>query len=163
MKHRVGLGLTLAVCAAVEAAEPVAVSPIPEEPATAAVSASAATPAPRATPTPAATPAPAAVEKPIPAKPLDLRIRDVRNYMMPNEYLAALDAPDADKNTVVVEAKRELLPVDYEKEIPMGPLMPLWWGLTHPSQSWRIFLPDINRQADGPPDPVPPPIFRWGP
>ena len=44
--------------------------------------------------------------------------------------------------------------------------MPLWWGLTHPTQSWRIFLPDLNRPAEGPREPedkVPPPIFRWGP
>jgi hypothetical protein len=135
----------LAICAAAEAAEPV-VSP----------------PEPAAKPVVAETvPAP---EKPAsPAKPLDLRIGDVRKYMMPSEYRAALGAPDAEKNTVVVEAKRELLPVDYEKQIPTGPLMPLWWGLTHPTQSWRIFLPDINRPDPGPPDPIPPPIFRWGP
>ena len=59
--------------------------------------------------------------------------------------------------------KRELLPVEYEKPIPVGPLVPLCWGLMHPTQSWRIFLPDLNRAPDGPPDVVPPPIFRWGP
>ena len=145
---RVGLGVALAACAAVEAAEPTAVAPPPTRPA----------------PTPAPAPAPA-VPNPKPAiqKPLDLRIGDVRKYMMPNEFRAALDAPDADKNTVVVEAKRELLPVQYEKPIPVGPLVPLFWGLMHPTQSWRIFLPDLNRAPDGPPDVVPPPIFRWGP
>ncbi|HEU4780426.1 MAG TPA: hypothetical protein VFS58_11145 [Steroidobacteraceae bacterium] len=142
MKRRVGLGLTLAMCAAAEAAEP-ATSPVVRE----------------AVP-PAAT-APEA--KPVLAKPLDLRVGDVRGYMMPSEYRAALGAPDAETNTVVVEAKRELLAVDYEKQIPMGPLMPLWWGLTHPTQSWRILVPDINRPDPGPPDVVPPPIFRWGP
>ena len=40
--------------------------------------------------------------------------------------------PDAEKNTVVVEGKRELLPVEYEEPIPTWPLGPLWWGLkTH--------------------------------
>lgn len=146
MKHRLGLGLTLAVCAAVEAAEPTSA------------------PDPAAAPAAAPTPAPAA--KPLPAKPLDLRVGDVRKYMMPNEYRTVLGAPDAENNTVVVEARKELLPVEYEKPIPMGPLMPLWWGLTHPTQSWRIFLPDVNRPAEGPREPedkVPPPIFRWGP
>ena len=100
---------------------------------------------------PAAAPAPA-VPNPKPAlqKPLDLRIGDVRKYMMPNEFRAALDAPDAEKNTVVVEAKRELLPVEYEKPIPRGPLGPLFWALKHPTQSWRIFLPDLNRAARWP-------------
>ena len=141
---RVGLGVALAACAAVEAAEPAAVEPAPT----------------------ASTPASApAVPNPKPAiqKPLDLRIGDVRKYMIPNEFRAALDAPDAEANTVVVEGKRELLPVQYEKPIPVGPLMPLFWGLMHPTQSWRIFLPDLNRAADGPPEVVPPPVFRWGP
>ena len=138
---RVGLGVALAACAAVEAAEPTAVVP-PAQPAS--------TPAVPNT-------------KPAIQKPLDLRIGDVRKYMMPNEYRAALDEPDAERNTVVVEAQRELLPVQYEKPIPVGPLVPLFWGLMHPTQSWRILLPDLNRAPDGPPDVVPPPIFRWGP
>jgi hypothetical protein len=154
MKHRVGLGLTLAMCVAVEAAEP----PTTSTPPSAAVPAPAAAPAP----TPAKNPAPVPAAKPAP-KPLDLRVGDVRTYMMPSEYRAALGAPDAEKNTVVVEAKRELLPVEYEEPIPTWPLGPLWWGLKNPSQSWRIVLPDINRPEDGPPDVVPPPIFRWGP
>ena len=149
---RVGLGVALAACAAVEAAEPAAVAPVQTAP------------TPAAAPAPASAPAPA-VPNPKPAlrKPLDLRIGDVRKYMMPNEFRAALDEPDAEKNTVVVEAQRELLPVEYEKPIPVGPLVPLFWGLMHPTQSWRILLPDLNRAPDGPPDVVPPPIFRWGP
>ena len=134
MKHRVGLGLTLAMCAAVEAAEPVATPLNPASPPPAAAPAQ--VPATNPVPVPSATPV---------RKPLDLRVGDVRNYMMPNEFRAVLDAPDAEKNTVVVEGKRELLPVEYEEPIPMGPLVPLWWGLTHPTQSWRIFLPDLNR------------------
>jgi hypothetical protein len=146
MKHRWGLGLTLAICAAVDAAEPPATSSSPPP-----------APASATRPTPAIKP---------PAKLLDLRVGDVRNYMMPNEYRAALTAPDAEKNTVVVEGRREVLPVESGKPIPVGPLVPLWWGLTHPAESWRIFLPDVNRPAEGPREPedkVPPPIFRWGP
>ena len=152
MKHRVVLGLALAMCAAADAAEPTASAPVPAAPASAIP-----------TPAPATNSAPVPVTKPVLAKPLDLRVGDVRSYMMPNEYRAALGAPDAEKNTVVVEAKRELLPVEYEEPIPTWPLGPLWWGLKNPAQSWRIVLPDINRPEDGPPDPIPPPIFRWGP
>jgi len=155
MIRRIGLGMALAVCAAVEAAEPgVAV----EKP-TAPVAAPAA-------PTTTAKPAAPATPKAPPGKPLDLRIGDVRRYMMPNEYLEAIRAPNADENTVVVEARRELLPVEYEEPIPTWPLGPLWWGLKNPAQSWRILLPDINRPAEGPRTPedkVPPPVFRWGP
>ena len=142
----VGLGVALAACAAVEAAEPAAIaSPVQT------TKASAAAPA---APNP----------KPAIRKPLDLRIGDVRKYMMPNEFRAALDAPDAEKNTVVVEAHRELVPVEYEKPIPTWPLGPLWWALKNPTQSWRILLPDINAPEDGPTiDKVPPPVFRWGP
>jgi hypothetical protein len=139
MKHYLALVLTLAACAVVDAAEPIAVAP-------------AVKPAPAA-PTPKADI----------RKPLDLRIGDVRKYMMPNEFREAIDAPDADRNTVVVEGKQELLPVKYEKPIPTWPLGPLYWGLMNPANSWRILLPDINRGPLGPPDVVPPPIFRWGP
>ena len=139
MKRRVGLGITLAACAAVEAAEPTKVAPAPQT-------------------TPATS-----IPKPEIKKPLDLRIGDVRKYMMPNEFREALAAPDADKNTVVVEAKRELLPVKYEEPIPIWPLGPLYWALKNPANSWRILLPDINRGPAGPPDVVPPPVFRWGP
>jgi hypothetical protein len=149
---RVSLGLTLAICVAVEAAEPSSTSPNPTVPAPVAATA----------PAPAAKPAPVPAAKPA-RKPLDLRVGDVRTYMMPSEYRAALGAPDAEKNTVVVEAKRESLPVEYEKPIPTWPLGPGWWGLKNPAQSWRIVLPDLNRTEDGPPDVVPPPIFRWGP
>ena len=143
---RVGLSIALAACAVVEAAEP----------------APAAVPVKPAAPVGAAIPAVPSPEPEI-KKPLDLRIGDVRNYMMPNEFREAISAPDADRNTVVVEATRELLPVKYEKPIPTWPLGPLYWGLMNPANSWRIFLPDINRAPDGPPDVVPPPVFRWGP
>jgi len=152
MKHRVALGLTLAVCAAAEAAEPLASSPSP-----------AATPGAIPAPAQVTTPTSVPPVKPVLAKPLDLQVGDVRSYMMPNEYRAALGAPDAEKNTVVVEGRQEMLPVEYEKPIPTWPLGPLWWALKNPTQSWRIVLPDVNRPEDGPPNPVPPPIFRWGP
>lgn len=146
MKHRVGWGVALAACAAVEAAEPNAVAPVTQ-------------PAPATTAPAPKIPAPA----PAVRKPLDLRIGDVRKYMLPDEYRESLAAPDADKNTVVVEGKRELLPVKYEEPIPTWPLGPLWYSLKNPANSWRILLPDINRGPSGPPDVVPPPVFRWGP
>ena len=141
MKRRVGLGLAFAVCAVVEAAEPAAVVP-PAQPAPA-----------------------ASIARPAVTKPLDLRIGDVRRYMLPDEYREALGAPDADKNTVVVEGKRELLPVKYERPVPGGIIAP-FWALAHPLQSWRIFVPDLKRPEEGPREPadkVPPPVFRWGP
>lgn len=138
MKRRVGLVVALTVCAAAEAAEPAVVPP-------------------------AQTPPAASDSRPAVKKPLDLRIGDVRKYMLPNEFRESLAAPDADTNTVVVEAKRELLPVKYEKQIPRG-LMPLFWALRNPANSWRILLPDINQGPIGPPEEVvPPPVFRWGP
>ena len=147
IKRRVGLSLTLAICAAAEAAEPVV--------------------APGASTEPTAASAPTAipVAKPAPRKPLNLSVGDVRTYMMPSEYRAALGAPDADKNTVVVEAKRELLPMKSDQPVPGGIIAP-FWALAHPLQSWRIFLPDLNRPEERPREPadkVPPPIFRWGP
>ena len=138
MKHGLGLGLALTLCGAVQAADPPA----------------------RATPAQTA-PVPAA--PPLARKPLDLRIGDVRKYMMPNEFQATLSAPDADKNTVVVEGTRDLPPLKSLQPVPGGIIAP-FWALAHPLQSWRVFVPDVNRPPDGPTvDKVPPPIFRWGP
>jgi hypothetical protein len=133
MKHGWGLGLALMVCGVVGAAEPPA----------------------RVAPAPVARPAP-------PPKPLDLRIGDVRKYMMPRDFQAAIKAPDADANTVVVEGQREVTPMRTVEDVPLG-LPSLWYGLKDPKNAWRLLAPAVTFK-DGPTvDKVPPPIFRWGP
>lgn len=138
---RIGPGIALILCAAAAAAEPPAPTPALAAKATAAPS-----------------------QPSLPRKPLDLRIGDVRSYMLPQDYRAALAAPDADINTIVVQGTR-LLPMKSLQPVPAGfPPATLWWALRNPARSWRIFLPDLNAPASGPPvDKVPPPIFRWGP
>jgi hypothetical protein len=116
-----------------------------------------------AEPVTAPKPAPVVIAKSLlPAKRLDLRIGNVRNYMMPNEYREALGMPDADKNTVVVEGNRELLPWKPDRPVPGGIVAP-FWALAHPLQSWRLLVPDPKAPPPGPPDVVPPRVFRWGP
>ena len=95
-------------------------------------------------------------------KPLDLRIGDIRNYMMPKEYLEAITRPDADENTVVVEGRRELAPMRRVERVPGG-LMSLGYAVTNPLNAWRIFAPVVDARAAEPPSVVPKPIFRWGP
>ena len=141
MKRGMGLGLVLV--AAIAASGAVAADP----------------PA-RASP-PAAAPAPA---KPAaaPARPLDLRVGDVRKYMMPRDFQAILRAPDADANTVVVEGQREVVPMRMVEDVPMG-LASLWYSAKDPKNAWRLLAPAVTFK-DGPTvDKVPPPIFRWGP
>ena len=153
MKRRLGLGITLAICAVAEGAEPSASTPVLASPAPSVKAAAA--------PVPNITPA----DKPVPAKPLDLRVGHVRSYMMPNEYQAVLDVPDADANTVVVEGRRELLPFKSEAPIPGGLAAP-FWALAHPLQGLRIFLPIAKTGPDRPREPedrIPPREFRWGP
>lgn len=115
---------------------------------------------PSATTTPTK-PAKVATTKPAP-KPLDLRVGDVRNYMMPNDFKEAIQAPDPEKNTVVVEGERVLLPLKSQQPVPNQLIAP-FWALANPLQAWRVFVPDPNRAPPGPPEVVPPPIFRWGP
>jgi hypothetical protein len=96
-------------------------------------------------------------------KPLNLRIGDIRKYMTPNEYLAAISAPDADKTDIVVEGERAVPKLKSELPVPGG-FGSLWYAATNPLQSWRILLPNVNARAAEPVyDVVPPPIFRWGP
>jgi hypothetical protein len=138
MKHRLGLSVTLVLCATAEAADP---------------------PAP-STPPPAAT---VAVARPAQPKPLDLRVGDIRKYMLPHEYREAIGAPDPDKSAILVEGTRYLLPMESMQPIPGG-IAGLWHAVKHPTNAWRLFVPDMNAPPGGPPiDKVPPPIFRWGP
>jgi hypothetical protein len=152
MKHGLGSGLALVVAATTfgiaAAAEPPAHAPNTPTPAAT---------RPAAATTPAAAPATAAA-----AKRLDLRIGDVRKYMMPRDFQTTLRAPDADANTVVVEGQREVVPMRMVEDVPGG-LAGLWYAVKDPKNSWRLFAPVVHFE-DGPTvDKVPPPIFRWGP
>lgn len=132
MKHGLGLSILLTICSA-SGAEP-----------------------------PPAAPAGTSGPEKAPSKPLDLRVGDVRKYMMPKDYQAAIHAPPADRDTVVVEAKRELLPFKPTEPVPGGLFAPFWM-LANPSQAWRALMPDVNAPPAGPPDVVPKREFRWGP
>ncbi len=95
--------------------------------------------------------------------PLRLKVGDVRSYMTPFEYRAAIVAPDAERSAVVVEGRR--LPPELQslKTMPRG-VPALFWALRHPLQSWRIFLPDVNAPEPGPMEGrIPPREIRRGP
>jgi hypothetical protein len=99
---------------------------------------------------------------PLPRVPLKLAVGDVRRYMMPNDYREALGAPDADKTTIVVQGDRPAPLLQSEQPLAQG--LPAYLALfTHPTNAWRMFLPDPRGIPAGPPDPVPQREFRWGP
>ena len=99
-----------------------------------------------------------------PRAPLKLGVGDVRKYMMPNEFRAAIDAPDADKTTVIVQGDRPVAPLQSELPQPVA-LGAVYSLFRHPTTAWRLFVPDTSAYAPkpGPPDVVPPREFRWGP
>ncbi len=145
MSRRTSVLWTLLVCAAAGSAEPPVqrILAVPGTPLTAA--------------------APDVPAKPVPDRqPLDLRIGDVRKYMPPEEYRAAISGSE-ERNTVLVEANRPLLPMKSEQAVPGGLIAP-FWALAHPLQAWRIFVPDLKAPPPREPaDKIPPPVFRWGP
>ncbi len=155
MNHAAGWSLALVISFAADAAEPAG----PSQPAK----------APRLEATPQAKPASQAAASPSapPAKRLDLRVGKIRDLMTRREMAALLGAPDWEKDTIVVEGQRELLPMKFEETIPAGfPPATLWWMLKNPGQSWRALLPDLNRPDPGPltmEQKVPQREFRWGP
>ena len=51
--------------------------------------------------------------------PLNLRVGDIRKYMMPNEFRAAT-AVDADRNTIVVEGDLPAPPLKSTQPLPQG-------------------------------------------
>jgi len=99
-----------------------------------------------------------------PRTPLKLSVGDVRKYMMPNEFRAAIDAPDADRTTVIVQGERAVAPLQSELPQPVG-LGAVYSLFRHPTSAWRLFVPDTSAYApkSGPPDVVPAREFRWGP
>jgi hypothetical protein len=153
MKCAAGLSLALVFNLAADAAEPAG----PPQPVKAPQSAMASQAKPASeTDLPAST---------VPAKRLDLRVGKIRDLMSRREMAALLGAPDWEKDAIVVEGQRELLPMKFEESIPAGfPPATLWWMLKNPGQSWRALLPDLNRPDPGPltmEQKVPQPAFRW--
>jgi hypothetical protein len=151
MQHVAGLSLSLVISLGAHAAEPAQPAEVPR------IAASQAKPASESD-LPASAP---------PPRRLDLRVGKIRDLMSRREMAALLGSPDWEKDAIVVEGQRELLPMKFEESIPSGfPLATLWWALRNPSQSWRTLLPDINRPDPGPltmEEKVPAREFRWGP
>lgn len=143
MKTGIAWGVALTFCAGAQAIEPPAKASKPV-PATHAV-----TEAP-----PRATTAAGA--------PLKLHVGDIRKYMMPSEFREAVEAPDADKTTVIVQGERQAAPLQSMQPLPQG-LGAIISVFTHPASAWRQLLPDPNGVPAGPPSVVPQPEFRWGP
>jgi hypothetical protein len=149
-----GMGMALVLMTAAAASNGVAAA---EPPAPRAAAARAA-----AVPAAAVPPAAQAAAPAKPSQPLDLRIGDVRKYMMPRDFQAVVRARDADADTVVVEGQREVVPMRLVEDVPMG-LGSLWYAARDPKNAWRLFAPVVTFK-DGPTvDKVPPPVFRWGP
>ena len=66
----------------------------------------------------AADPPPAPARPATAPKALNLRIGNVRNYMMPNEFQCRADRARSRPNTVIVEGERELLPLKSLQPVP---------------------------------------------
>jgi len=144
MQVLIAIAVALMVSAAARSAEPPAAAKKPNKPASAATA-----------PAPAAKPA-------TPRAPLKLQVGDVRKYMMPNEFIDALSAADAEKTTIIVQGDRPIPKLKSEQPLPEG--LGAYYSLfRHPDTAWRLFLPDPNGVGSGPPSPVPEREFRWGP
>ena len=77
----------------------------------------------------------------IASAPLDLRLGDIRKFIPTGE----LDAPlDAAIDEVVVRSPRVRSRLPERMPIPRG-VGGFGWLLDHPTQFWRLFVPDPNR------------------
>ena len=124
MNLRPILGTTMLACSLAGAAEP-------------APDTSVASPAPNAAVT---TPDPGSnqAKKSDPGearKPLDLRVRDIREYLTAEEYRALMNGALDDQNTVIVQANAPPLPMKSELDVPGGIIAP-FWGPWSP-RCWR--------------------------
>lgn len=75
-------------------------------------------------------------------KPIDFLLtrEELRRIAMRGVFAPGATGP-TDDDAVVVRGARELLPMrDISQEPWVGPHAPIW-GLLHPKDAWRIFLP----------------------
>jgi hypothetical protein len=101
---------------------------------------------------------------PTPARPLDLRVGDLAKYLPPGEAakLQTDRPPVAAVDTVVVQGKREQIPDRLQARIPGGAAGVIW-SLFHPTQAWRLLVPDPNTPPAEPPrNNKPPAVPRIG-
>ena len=73
--------------------------------------------------------------------PLDLRLGDIRKFVPAEELEAPLDEA---VDEVVVRSTRVRSRLPERMPIPRG-VGGLGWLLDHPTQFWRLFVPDPNR------------------
>jgi hypothetical protein len=81
---------------------------------------------------------------PLPRRPLDLRLGDLRRFFTPEELQPPVPGVIADE--VLVEGAGGTDATPYGPPIPVGLVAP-YWAATHPLSAWRIFLPDPNAVA----------------
>lgn len=103
---------------------------------------------PRSLPAPAPDPDPA----PAPVRHLDLRVGKVARFLPPAEAAKLQNdrTPPAEIEAVVIEGQRQRIPDRLHEPVPGGPAGVIW-GLFHPTQLWRLFVPDPNAPPAEPP------------
>lgn len=91
----------------------------------------------------------------VPAKPaaLDLKLGDLRRFLDSSEF----DTPLSQELEEIIVNGRRPEPLPEQRVIPSG-LGSLVYALSHPTQAWRILVPDPNvwiadRSADDPQEP----------
>jgi len=99
-------------------------------------------------------PEPATAPASTPAKPLDLRLGELRSFMAPTDWFTALPS---DLDEVIVRGRRKPGEIPDRKQVPQG-LGGLLWGARNPTEAWRLLVPDPNarvppRDVDSPQEP----------
>lgn len=77
-----------------------------------------------------------------PGQALDLRLGDIRRYVPPREWTAPLPEQLEDVEVVGRKGTPDMVET---RPVPMG-LGALFFAARHPTQIWRIFVPDPNFQ-----------------
>ncbi len=100
--------------------------------------------------------------------PLKLGIGDVRKYMMPNDYRAALNAADADKTTVIVQGERAVAPLQSERAAAGGArrrvltIPPSDHGLAAVRPGYQCLRAEARTTGRSPAAGIPLGSMKWG-
>jgi hypothetical protein len=74
--------------------------------------------------------------------PLDLRVPELPRIMSRSQLLYELRDNTEEEESVEVVAAPALVPMSLDTQIPLGVVGSLQWSVDHPTQVWRILLPN---------------------
>ena len=83
----------------------------------------------------------------VPPRTLDLRPPDLRSLHVQNLQQVVTSADSDEPEAVTIAAAPLLLEEEPDTHLSVSGIASLYWAARHPTQAWRVFLPDRDSVA----------------